>query len=60
MNTVLDFSEARDVDFDQTSAVSSFCLLFSSTPYLVVNQKGIEPRGLKIKCDVFVLGRGIE
>lgn len=60
MNTVLDFSEARDVVFDQTSAVSSFCLLFCSTPYLVVDQKGIEPRGLKIKWDVFVLGRGIE
>lgn len=29
MSSVLDFSEGRDVDFDQTSALSSFCLLYS-------------------------------
>lgn len=51
MCTVLDFSETRDVDFDQTS---SFCISFCYTPYLMV---GGSERGLTIKWDVFVLVR---
>ena len=57
MSTVLDLSETRDVDFDQTSAASSFCLSICCTPYFMVGQKGNESRGLKIKWDIFVLVR---